>query len=102
MGNDIEPIDVSSQPVALEKGGRLVLVSDGLLTLDEQEIARILQQTQDATLADSAVALIQAVEEAEHPYQDNATVLLYAPTEGTELATTLNGPQEEKEGTNYE
>ena len=33
---------------------------------------------------DSAAALIQAVEAAEHPHQDNTTVLLYAPAEGTE------------------
>ena len=37
---------VSSQLV--EKGDRVVLAGDGLLTLSEQEIARILQQTQDA------------------------------------------------------
>ena len=73
-------IDVSSQPIALEKGDRVVLASDGLLTLDEQEIAEILEKTRDVPLADSAAALIQAVEEAELPYQDNATVLLYAPT----------------------
>ena len=102
MDDDIELIDMSWHPVAVEKGDRVVLASDDLMTLDKQEIVRILQQTQDAALADSAAALIQAVEEAKYPYQDNATVLLYTPTEGTELATTLNGPQEEKEGTNYE
>ena len=79
MGDDIELIDVSAQPVAVEKGDRVVLASDGLLTLDEQEIADILEKTRNAPLEDSAAALIQAVEEAEHPYQDNVTVLLYAP-----------------------
>ena len=74
MGDDIELIDVSLHPVAVEKGDRVVLASDGLMTLDEQEIARILQQTQDAALADSASALIQAVEDVQHPYQDNVTV----------------------------
>ena len=62
----------------------MVLASDGLLTLSDQEIAEILKKTRDAPLEDSAAALIQAVEEVEHPYQDNATVLLYAPAEGTE------------------
>ena len=79
MGKDIELIDVSSQPVAVEKGDRVVLASDGLLTLSEQEIERILQKTQDAPLKDSAAALIEAVEKARHPHQDNVTVLLYAP-----------------------
>ena len=86
MGDDIELIDVSAQPIAVEQGDRVVLASDGLLTLDEQEIADILKKTRDAPLEDSAKALIQAVEEAGHPYQDNVTVLLYAPAEGIEEA----------------
>ena len=80
MGDEMPLIDVSSQPVALEQGDRVVLASDGLLTLDEQEIADILKKTRDAPLEDSVAALIQAVEGAGHPYQDNVTVLLYAPT----------------------
>ena len=84
MGDDIHLIDVSSQPVAVEKGDRVVLASDGLMTLSDQEIAEILKKRRDAPLEDSAAALIQAVEDAQHPYQDNATVLLYAPAEGTE------------------
>ena len=80
MGDEIPLIDVSSQPVGVEQGDRVVLASDGLLTLDEQEIAGILKKTRDAPLEDSAKELIRAVEEAGHPYQDNVTVLLYAPT----------------------
>ena len=79
MGDEIELIDVSAQPVAIKQGDRMVLASDGLLTLDEREIADVLKETRDAPLEDGAAALIQAVEEAGHPYQDNATVLLYAP-----------------------
>ena len=33
----------------------------------------------NATLENSAKALIQSVEAVGHPYQDNVTVLLYAP-----------------------
>ncbi|MDE2810108.1 MAG: protein phosphatase 2C domain-containing protein [Gemmatimonadota bacterium] len=82
MGDEIPLVDVSSR--LLEQGDRVVLASDGLLTLDEQEVAEILEKTRDAPLEDSAAALIQAVEEAGHPYQDNVTVLLYEPVEGTE------------------
>ena len=85
MGDDIHLIDASAQPVAVAQGDRLLLASDGLLTLSEQEIAAILQKTQDAPLEASAAALIQAVEAAEHPHQDNTTVLLYAPAEDMEL-----------------
>ena len=95
MGDDIHLIDVSSQPVAVEQGDRLLLASDGLMTLSDQEIAEILKETQDAPLEDSAEALIQAVEAAEHPHQDNTTVLLYAPAEGAESAAAAVGDEEE-------
>ena len=98
MGDDIHLIDVSSQPVAVQKGDRLLLASDGLLTLSEQEIADILRKTQDAPLEDSAAALIQAVEAAEHPHQDNTTVLLYAPGGGAEWAAADVDEREAAQG----
>ena len=79
MGDDIHLIDVSSQPVALKRGDRVILASDGLLTLADDEIARILQTMQAAPLSEVSDALIQAVEDAAHPHQDNTTVLLYTP-----------------------
>ena len=79
MGDEIHLIDVSSQPVAIRKSDRLLLASDGLMTLEDEEIAHILQNMQDATLSEVADALIQAVEEVGYPNQDNTTVLLYTP-----------------------
>ena len=79
MGDEIHMIDVSSQPVALARDDRVVLASDGLETLANDEIAHILQTMQDAPLQDSVEALIKAVEDAARPYQDNTTVLLYTP-----------------------
>ena len=79
MGDEIHMIDVSSQPVAIRKNDRLLLASDGLMTLEDEEIARILQNMQDATLSEVVEALIHAMEEVGNPNQDNTTVLLYAP-----------------------
>lgn len=79
MGDEIHLVDVSSQPVAVRKSDLVILASDGLMTLEDDDVARILKDRQDATLDDAAGALIHAVEEAGHLYQDNTTVLLYAP-----------------------
>ena len=83
-GEDIHLVDISPQPVPVEKGDRLLLASDGLMTLGNREIAGILAETQEAPLEDSAAALIQAVEAASNPRQDNTTLLLYAPAGGTQ------------------
>ena len=98
MGDEIHLMDVSSQPVAVKKGDRLLLASDGLMTLSDQEIADILKKTLDAPLEDGVAALIQAVEAAERPHQDNTTVLLYAPGKGTELAAGDVGESEAFQG----
>ena len=79
MGDEIHLVDVSSQPVAVRKSDRVLLASDGLMTLADEEIARILQDMQDAPLEEVTEALIHAVEEVGHPHQDNTTVLLYTP-----------------------
>ena len=98
MGDEIHLIDVSSQPVAMKKGDRLLLASDGLMTLDDGDIERILQHTRNAPLEDSAQALIQAVEAAEHPHQDNATVLLYTPETDWGMASSDVPPAKRKRG----
>ena len=50
----------------MERGDRVVLASDGLMTLSDQEIAEILNENAiDAPLPDRTAALIQAVEEVD-------------------------------------
>lgn len=96
MGDEIHLIDVSSQPVALKRGDRVVLASDGLLTLADDEIARILHTRQDAPLSEVAEALIQAVEDAAHPHQDNTTVLLYTPDADKGVDAVIADPRDGK------
>ena len=55
--------DVPKQPVAVKKGDLVVLASDGLLTLDKPEIARILQEKRDEPLKHSVEELIKKVKE---------------------------------------
>ena len=79
MGDEISLIDVSSQPRDLKKDDLLLLASDGIMTLGDKEIVNILQEMQSASLEETVVALLKAVEDVALPNQDNATVLLYTP-----------------------
>ncbi len=92
MGDEIHLIDVSSQPVAIAKRDRVLLASDGLMTLSDQEIARILQAMRDAPLSEVTEALIKAVEDVGRPNQDNTTVLLYTPEADRGVASVAADP----------
>ena len=50
MGDEIPLIDVSSQSVGIRKDDQLLLASDGLMTLEDEEIARIIENNPDAPL----------------------------------------------------
>lgn len=75
-GEEIDLLDVSQRPLSLEAGDYIVLASDGIATLDQSEIARIIQGYADDGAAAVAKALIRAIEAVREPYQDNATVLV--------------------------
>ena len=79
MGEEISMIDVASQPVPLRKNDLVILASDGLMTLEDAEIAHIVESLQNESLERIADALIQAIEDVGNPHQDNTTILLYAP-----------------------
>jgi protein phosphatase len=78
-GEDIDLIDVSRRPLALEAGDYVVLASDGIATLDTGELARVIQGYGADGAAAVASAIIRAIEAVREPYQDNATVLVVRP-----------------------
>ncbi len=78
-GDEIDLVDISRQPLALEIGDYIVLASDGVETLDTDEIARIIQGYAKDGAAAVATAIIRAVEALREPHQDNATVLVVRP-----------------------
>jgi serine/threonine protein phosphatase PrpC len=75
-GDDIDMVDVSASPLALEAGDFLVLASDGIATLETSEVARIIQAYSGDGAQATANALIRAIEAMREPHQDNATVLV--------------------------
>ena len=80
MGSEIELIDRSQSPLALEAGDVVILASDGIHTIPEPEIARVAAAA--ATPDAAAGALIAAVAAAGDPYQDNTTVVVVRVSQG--------------------
>jgi serine/threonine protein phosphatase PrpC len=78
-GEEIDLVDISRQPLALESGDYIVLASDGIATLEPSELARVIQGYAADGAASVANAIIRAVEALREPYQDNATVLVVRP-----------------------
>ena len=78
-GEEISMLDLSQQPTPLYPGDYVILASDGLQTLEPDEIARVIQAYADAGPAAVAEALIRAVESLRAPHQDNATVVAVRP-----------------------
>ncbi|MEM7542928.1 MAG: SUMF1/EgtB/PvdO family nonheme iron enzyme [Pseudomonadota bacterium] len=81
-GEDIAEIDCPAEGLELEDGDRVILCSDGVDTLSRETIVEI------AGGADSAKecvdALLQGVEDAQAPRQDNTTVIVVDVTEKVE------------------
>ena len=74
-GEDLPLVDEAAEPVTLGIGDRIVLASDGLETVPEEEIGRLCGGGRTPALVVSELLL--AVEAAERPSQDNATVVVY-------------------------
>jgi len=74
IGSQIDLIDRSIMPLKLFPGDRILLASDGILTLSEQEISQILSESLSAPKLVNK--LLTAVEKKGKPGQDNTTVLV--------------------------
>ena len=76
MGGDIPLIDLQDDAIELDAGDVLILASDGLETLRENDIATIVKAHGTSSKA-LVEALLIAVRGKSVPYQDNATVIVY-------------------------
>lgn len=76
-GGELALVDSSSQPRPLAAADRVLLASDGVMTLADERIAAVLQETLDDTPEDAAATLVKQVDAVNRPRQDNVTVLLY-------------------------
>lgn len=74
-GDEIDLVDLSRRPLAIEPDDYVILASDGLHTLDSSEVERIIAAYAADGAQAVANALIRAVEAVRDPHQDNATVV---------------------------
>ena len=78
-GEDIDLVDISRKPLVLEPGDYVILASDGLQSLDNSEIERIIAAYGSDGAESVAQALIRAIDALREPHQDNATVVVVRP-----------------------
>lgn len=105
-GGELVLIDVSSQPVALQPGDLVVLASDGIETLSVDELAEPLAEAPAKTLDALVTEILERVQAAKKPNQDNTTLMLCAPlglsmdsdrvTEATRASSSSSGSPDAK------
>jgi serine/threonine protein phosphatase PrpC len=71
MGTDIAKIDYNKPPVKLQSGNIVIVSSDGLQFLSNEEIQEIVKKHRHAKSSELVEALMQAVEDLNDPDQDN-------------------------------
>lgn len=75
-GDKIELIDVNTDGFVLQKNDILLLATDGLETLSETEIGRLLNSRENLNSNEIVTNLLESVENAGRPGQDNTTVVV--------------------------
>ena len=78
-GEDIDLVDISRRPLVLEAGDYVILASDGLQSLENSEIERIVAAYGADGASAVASALIRTIDGLREPHQDNATVVVVRP-----------------------
>lgn len=78
VGEELALVDLSSEPLKLREGDRVLLSSDGLETLSEEEIVGIAAEA-TAPASQLAARLVDAVDQKQRQGQDNTTVVVVSP-----------------------
>jgi serine/threonine protein phosphatase PrpC len=78
-GTDIRKVDLRMEPVAVTQGDLVIVASDGVLSLPDEQIAKVLASGPPTEVATMTEALFEQVELAAQPRQDNCTIAMFAP-----------------------
>ena len=85
-GEELDLVDLCKQPLPVETGDYVILASDGIHSLDGEEIARVIAAYANDGPQAVASALIRAVLAARDPFQDNTTVVAVRRVAGDDAA----------------
>lgn len=75
-GDEIEMIDAPQRPLALAAGDVVLISSDGIHTLENDDIRRLISAYRNDGPEALAQAIVRAVDNAAEPHQDNTTVIV--------------------------
>jgi len=89
-GDEINEIDVPETPFELQAGDRVLLCSDGIDTLSNGKIIQFSEWSESPK--ECAEALLNAVDEAKMPKQDNTTVVVVSVVERAAAVATAPAP----------
>jgi protein phosphatase len=76
-GKKIELVDLCREPRRLMAGDIVMLASDGIETLDDEELAAVLGNPDGVPLQSLADEMMTLIKSAEQDGQDNASIILY-------------------------
>jgi len=80
VGSQIPMIDRHAEPLNLQKDDVVLLSSDGILTLDESQIAATIRSAKTGEPELLAWLLLHAVEDKAKSHQDNCTLIVCKPS----------------------
>ena len=95
IGGQVEKIDCPPEPYVLEANDIVLLTSDGLQYLEENWIETVLKENKDSPCAEIAEALLAAVDELDHPDQDNVSFAVLRVNHTEPVATEADLPAED-------
>lgn len=78
-GYPIDLIDLQSEPIELREDDVIICASDGLFTLSNASVAKVLKENCHESASQIASALVKATLGMEMEYQDNVTVAVIKP-----------------------
>ncbi len=90
MGEDLGEVDVSAQPFPLQAGDKILICSDGMDTLSAGKIIQFSDWSE--TPKGCADDLLQAVEAANMPKQDNTTIVVVNVSAAPQIETPAPAP----------